>query len=87
MSLDFTYNLIRDVGPENEHFKVGFIVGMSCSKRITPFALVISTRETREVYYQIFKSFMEIMKKAPKAIISDEAHAIEGAIEELNLEV
>jgi hypothetical protein len=38
-------------------------MGISSSRKIVPFGLVLSIDETEERFYQIFKSFFEIMKK------------------------
>ena len=51
-------------------------MGISGSKRLVPYGLVLSTEETEERFYQIFKSFFDMMKKETKVIISDEDHAL-----------
>ena len=47
-------------------------MGISASKKLVPFGLVICNEENTRRYYQIFKSFSEIMNKFPPVIISDE---------------
>jgi len=61
-------------------------MGISGSKKIVPYGLVLCTEETQERFYQIFKSFFDIMRKSVKAIISDEDHALSGAVKSLKRE-
>jgi hypothetical protein len=58
-------------------------MGISGSKRMVPYGLVLSTEETEERFYQIFKSFFDMMKKEAKVIISDEDHALQSALKHL----
>ena len=58
-------------------------MGISSSKKIVPYGLVLTVSESKEIFYQIFKSFFEIMKKAPNVIISDECTALIGALKSL----
>ena len=58
-------------------------MGISGSKKMVPYGLVLSTEETEERFHQIFSSFFDIMKKETKVIISDEDHALEAAIKHL----
>ena len=44
MSFDLTFNLIKDNHPvTNERYKLGCFMGLSSSKRLVPFALVITS--------------------------------------------
>lgn len=61
-------------------------MGISNSRKMVPFALVLSTSETEERFYQIFKSFFDIMKKEPAVIISDEDTALIAAVRNLKLD-
>jgi 23S rRNA G2445 N2-methylase RlmL len=58
-------------------------MGISGSKRLVPYGLVLSTEETEERFYQIFKSFFDVMKKEARVIISDEDHALQAALKHL----
>lgn len=43
MTFDMTFNLIKDVHPEtNNHYKLGCFMGLSNSKRLVPFGLVVT---------------------------------------------
>jgi hypothetical protein len=61
-------------------------MGISNSRKMVPFGLVLSTSETEERFYQIFKSFFDIMKKEPAVIISDEDTALIAAVRNLKLD-
>lgn len=57
MGFDFTFNLIQEIKDKRQPYRVGAFVGISSSKKIVPFGLVICNEETKERFYQIFKSF------------------------------
>jgi hypothetical protein len=61
-------------------------MGISSSKKMVPYGLVLSTEETEERFYQIFKSFFDIMKKSVNVIISDEDHALSAALRSLKMQ-
>jgi hypothetical protein len=74
VGFDFTFNLIRDRHDSGLSFKVGCIVGLSNTRRLVPFALVVSVDESKARCIQIFETFFSIMGGAqPSSIISDEA--------------
>lgn len=83
MGFDFTYNIIQEVNQSGRAWRIGIFTGISSSKKIVPFGLVVCNEETRERYYQIFKSFSDIMNRLPEVIISDEDKALISAIESL----
>ena len=58
-------------------------MGISSSKKIVPFGLVLCIEETKERYYQIFKTFSNIMNSFPKVIISDDDKALDAALKDL----
>jgi hypothetical protein len=57
MGFDFTFNLIQEIKEEKQPWRVGVFVGISASKKIVPFGLVICNEETADRYYSIFKTF------------------------------
>ena len=61
-------------------------MGISASKKLVPFGLVICNEENTRRYYQIFKSFSEIMNKFPPVIISDEDKGTIAALQSLSSE-
>jgi hypothetical protein len=44
VSFDFTYNLIKERGPGNRQYGVGFFTGLNNWNRIIPFGVVILER-------------------------------------------
>lgn len=40
-AMDTTFNLIKEKGENETDYKVGFIVGLSYSKRIVPYAMFV----------------------------------------------
>ena len=56
-------------------------MGISASKKLVPFGLVICNEEKAKRYFQIFKTFSEIMNKLPPVIITDEDAGTIAAIE------
>ena len=83
IGFDFTFNLVQEKHKSGKDWKVGCIMGISNAKKIVPFGLVLCIEETKERFYQIFKSFSNIMNKSPKVIISDEDKALTAALKEL----
>jgi hypothetical protein len=57
MGFDFTFNIIQEIKDREQPYRVGVFVGISASKKIVPFGLVICNGETKERYLQIFKTF------------------------------
>jgi hypothetical protein len=57
-------------------------MGISGTRKLVPFGLVVSIDEKKERFHQIFESFFEIMKKEPKTIISDEDTSLIGALKD-----
>ncbi len=57
MGFDLTYNLIQEQTEEGRKWGLGVFTGISSSKKIVPFGLVLTNEETSKAYYQIFKSF------------------------------
>lgn len=41
VSYDLTFNLIKELHSSEKSYKIGMFVGLSCSRRIVPFALTI----------------------------------------------
>ena len=83
IGFDFTFNLVQETHPNGKNWKVGCFMGISSSKKMVPFGLVLSTEETEERFYQIFKSFFDIMKKETVVIVSDEDHALAAALKNM----
>jgi hypothetical protein len=83
VGFDFTFNLVQENHANGKNWKVGCLMGISSSKKMVPFGLVLSTEETEERFYSIFKSFFDIMKKEAPVIISDEDHALAAALKNL----
>jgi hypothetical protein len=71
MGFDMTYNLVQERDNNGRQWAVGIFTGISSSKKIVPFGLVLCNQETKQRYYQIFKSFFEIINFVPKIIITD----------------
>lgn len=71
VGFDFTFNLVQESHSNGKNWKIGCFMGISSSKKMVPYGLVLSTDETEERFYQIFKSFFDIMKKEAAVIISD----------------
>lgn len=71
VGFDFTFNLVQENHSNGKNWKVGCFMGISSSKKMVPYGLVLSIDETEERFYQIFKSFFDIMKKEAAVIISD----------------
>lgn len=86
VGFDFTFNLIQENHNNGKNWKTGCFMGISNSRKMVPFALVLSTSETEERFYQIFKSFFDIMKKEPAVIISDEDTSLIAAVRNLKLD-
>lgn len=83
VGFDFTFNMVQENHANGKNWKVGCFMGISSSKKMVPFGLVLSTEETEERFYQIFKSFFDIMKKEAAVIISDEDRALAAALRNL----
>jgi hypothetical protein len=83
VGFDFTFNLVQENYANGKSWKVGCFMGISGSKKMVPFGLVLSTEETEERFYQIFKSFFDIMKKEAAVIISDEDHSLAAALKNM----
>jgi hypothetical protein len=81
IGFDFTFNMIQEVYRNGKRWKVGCFMGISSSKKLVPFGLVVSTEETKERFCQIFRSFFEIMSNQPKVIVSDEDRGLIGALQ------
>jgi hypothetical protein len=47
MGFDFTYNIIQDVNHEGRPWRIGIFTGISSSKKIVPFGLVVCNQETK----------------------------------------
>lgn len=60
------------------------MMGFSLSKRLTPFALVVTADELKDTYYQVFSSFITCMKKEPNFFITDESISAIGSLKTLN---
>ena len=82
-SFDLTFNMINHIHPSGSKFKIGCMLGLTSAKRITPFAFVVTLRTAKEDYVRIFRTFFEIMGRAPIVIVSDEERAIHAALVEL----
>ena len=83
VGFDFTFNMIQEKHASGKEWRIGCFMGISNAKRLVPFGLVLSTEETKERFYQIFKTFSNIMNKSPKIIISDEDKALMFALKAL----
>ena len=83
MGFDFTYNIIQDRNKEGKEWRIGIFTGISASKKIVPFGLVICNEETNERYVQILKAFSDIMGRLPNVIISDEDPAFLLAVDKM----
>ncbi len=66
-----TFNVVKDL-EDGRSWKIGILAGLSNTKKILPFALILSTTLTQERYSQMLKALFDIMGKASKVIISDE---------------
>lgn len=42
ISIDYTFNLFRDLHDNGNSYKAGFILGSSFSRRIVPYAIIIA---------------------------------------------
>ena len=80
MGFDFTFNLVQEIKEGKQQYRLGVFVGISASKKIVPFGLVLCNEQTKERYYQILKSFSDIMNRFPEIIITDQDKAIISAI-------
>lgn len=74
-----TFKVIKE-NSDNRTWKTGILTGLSYSRKITPFALVLSTQLTRDRYASIFKAIFDIMGRTSKVIVSDEEAAVASAI-------
>jgi hypothetical protein len=86
MGFDFTFNLVQEVKEGRQPWRLGVFTGISSSKKIVPFGLVICNEETADRYYSIFKTFGQIMGKMPNVIITDEDKATMSALKTLKEE-
>jgi hypothetical protein len=83
-SFDLTHHLIRELSPHsNSPYKVGCLMGLSSSRKLVPFGLVITDVETKERYKTIFKMFFQMMEGYPSVLITDEAASIIHSIKDL----
>jgi hypothetical protein len=81
VDFDFALDLVQETHTNGKNWKVGCFMGISSSKKIVPFDLVLSAEETEERFYQIFKSFFGIMKKKAAVIVSDENHTLAAVLQ------
>ena len=81
MGFDLTYHLIQEKSRDGRKWGLGVFMGISASKKLVPFGLVICNEEKAKRYFQIFKTFSEIMNKLPPVIITDEDAGTIAAIE------
>jgi hypothetical protein len=58
-------------------------IGLNSARNIIPFGYCLILDETKENFSKVFRSFFEIMGKAPNTIITDESAAIKSSINEL----
>lgn len=71
VGIDFTFKLVKETHPSGRTWKVGLVVGNSLSRKIIPFALLLTLEESSEAYYRLIKSFGNIMGSLPDVIITD----------------
>ena len=83
VGFDLTFNLIQEKNKDGRTWKVGIFTGISSSKKIVPFGLVICNEETTERFVQIVKAFTDMTNKIPDVIITDEDTAFLSAIDTL----
>jgi hypothetical protein len=78
--MDTTFNLIKDIHPSHQKYKVGFINGLSSAARIVPFCFFVTIDETKDRYLEIIRTFLTTMNSQPSIFITDEAHSIKSAL-------
>jgi hypothetical protein len=42
LGFDFTFNLVQELHSTGKNWKIGCFMGISCSKKLVPFGLVLS---------------------------------------------
>ena len=80
VSFDLTFKMVRDQSNSGGTWKLGCFLATSPSKRMVPLALVLTLRETTEVYTRILTTFFKAMEGQPSVLISDEEKAIGAAV-------
>lgn len=79
MGFDLTFHTIKE-RKDNKIFKIGAFMGLSVSRKIVPFALTVMIDETKQSFYELFKSFGNVMGKQPDYLITDEGPGIISAV-------
>ena len=66
VAFDLTFNLFNYPHSNEQRCKLGCFMGLSKTRRLTPFGLVVTVDETKDRYTQIFRTFFLLMdgKKA-----------------------
>ena len=83
MGFDLTYSLIRERNQAGREYLVGMFGGVSESKRISIFGVVITNSQSVEVYKFIFSEFLTMVGSHPHSFVTDEEKNIFYALKEL----
>ena len=79
-TFDTTFNIIKELTPNNGSYALGCLLGQGPDLSIMPFALVIISRETKETYLTVFRKIFWLMESQPTTIITDEHRSIIQAL-------
>ena len=72
MAFDMTFNLFRQSHHSGQKFKLGCFMGLSSTRKLVPFGLVVSVDETKDRYSQIYRTFLQLMdQQPPSCVITD----------------
>jgi hypothetical protein len=70
-SFDLTFLMIKGENFSGLRWKLGCFIGLSSARHIVPLGLILTLKETQEVYTRIFRTFFEAVGGCPAVIVAD----------------